>query len=306
MIDDDKFGPKSVVDDGNDGQPWCLPVWVEKKGTYQLIVTARGEMGGDALPTLALAIDEEYQPQTTGRLATTEWQRLPVGHPVALDEGGHFISVRLRNGFSQGPEDKRSLFLQKYELVRLDAPPVVLAVNSGAGPGAAGPKISKKSRNGSGPMQVAFADNLDGQIVTGAVDVRARAWWPDRDHTPPPRVELYVNQRLVASQQSRNPRFLVDPAAFTPGANVLELRATLPSGGSVTSVPLTVQVPRDFPLPGHPFRPALSFTTYDSGLASTMTPPLAQPQPDPELATFASNAQSTVDLPADAAGNITS
>ena len=71
-------------------------------------------------------------------------------------------------------------------------------------------------------------------------------------------------------------------AAFTVGANVLELRATLPGGCAANSVPLTVQVPADFPLPKHPFRPWTTYTTYDSGLSSTMNPP--NHQYDPEIA----------------------
>ncbi len=306
VMDDAQFGVKSIVDNTNENQSWCLPVWTDTRGQYQLFVTARGEMGGDALPTLGLNIDETYQPETTVRLATTEWQRIPVGHPVTLDEGGHFLTVRARNGFNQGADDMRMLFLRQYELVRLDSPAIQLASNNGGnGPGAgagAGTGGAKKNARhpGTAEVHVAFADNLDGQIVTGAVDVRTRISWPDREHTPPPRVELYVNQRFVAGTQSRNPRFTIDPSAFAPGANVLQLRASLASGSPVASVPLTVQVPRDFPLPKHPFRPELIFSTYDSPLASGMTPPLTQG--DPELATFYSNAESEIDLPAEATG----
>ena len=306
ISDDAKFGPASIVDDTNEGQTWCLPVWVPKKGQYQLFVTARGDMGGDALPTIGLTIDEEYQPQTTGRLATTDWQRIPVGHPISLDDGGHYISVRMRNGFAQGPEDMRRLFLQKYELVRIDPSVGEFAMNdagmgAGAGPSQkVGRKGAKKLQRGSEPVHVAFADNIDGQIVTGIVDVRARCSWPDHDHSPPPRVELYVNDKLVGMQSSPGPHFSLDPAALSPGANVLKLRAVALSGTTAESVPLTVQMPADFPRPQHAFRPALNFTTYDSGLASSMQPPL--PQGDRDVATFYANAESTVDLPNELAG----
>ncbi len=230
VINDDKYGKGMTVDDGNEGESWCLPVWIATKGQYQMLVTARGEIGGDALPTIAMLIDEQLQPETTVRLATTEWQRVPVGHPVTLEAGGHILSVRIRNAFSQGPEDIRSLYLQKYEFVRVDRPEMKLASASGpAGEGATmmtmvaanneppagggSSMMSMVAANNGGPvgggspmmamvatahasgqagdLHVAFLNNPDGQMVTGTVDLTAKCWWPDRDHAPPPQVQLY-------------------------------------------------------------------------------------------------------------------
>ena len=113
------------------------------------------------------------------------------------------------------------------------------------------------------------------------------------------RGELYVNQRLVGTQTSRHSVFTIDPAAFQVGANELELRAVLPSGDWAKSLPMTVQVPPDFPLPKHEFRPALVFTRYDSGL-NTVTP--QENQDDQDVTTMYSNAESTVKLPDNLAG----
>jgi hypothetical protein len=318
LVNDDKFNQGMVLDDSDEGRSWCLPVWIEKKGDYQMMVTARGEFGGDALPTVAILRDEEGQPQTTVRLATTEWQRIPVGHPITLEAGGHILSVRIRNGFGQGPLDTRSLFIQKYEFARVDKSALSLAANAGSPAGAGGmmmamaaatnpapagggsPMMSMVAANSSGnqaamgDLHVVFANNLDGQIVTGTVDVQAHCWWPDRDHSPPPRVDLYANKKLVETQSSRDPHFSIDPAALSAGANVVEMRATLPSGDWAVSVPVTLEVPQDFPLPKHPFRPSLFFNRYNSGLSDT-TP--SQPQGDPDVTTFASNGESTVTLP---------
>jgi uncharacterized protein (DUF1800 family) len=247
IINDEKYGQGMVCN--TTSEAWCLPVWITKPGRYQMMVTARGDFGNDGPGTLGLTVDEDNQQGTTVRLATTEWQRIPVGHPFTLQPGGHIISVRLRNAFAEGAEDVRNLYLQKYELAAIDAPGNQLASVEGgqetmmsmapAGPGGGGATEG---------LQVAFTDNLDGQMVTGTVEADARCWGPDSDHTPPPRVELYVNQKLFSTQSGKNPHFTIDPAAFIAGPNTLELRAVLPSGSWAESVPLTVEVPPDFPL----------------------------------------------------------
>jgi hypothetical protein len=319
-VNDDKYGQGMILDNSSEGQSWCLPVWIEKKGDYQMLVSARGEIGGDGLPTLAVLVDEQNQTETQARLATTEWQRIPVGRPFTLEAGGHILSVRIRNGFGQGAQDERKLYLQKYELARVDPPVSGLAANPGGMAGAGSSMMAMVAANNpassgagstmmsmvagqhavrAGNLQVVFATNLDGQMVTGAVNVAAQCWWPDRDHAPPPRVELDVNQTLVSAQCSRHPQFTIDPAAFKPGANVLELRAVLPSGDSARSVPFTVEVPSDFPLPSHPFRPTMVFTRYDSGL-STTTP--FEKQDIPDVTTLYSNGESTITLPDSLAG----
>jgi Protein of unknown function (DUF1800)/Ca-dependent carbohydrate-binding module xylan-binding len=304
VINDDKYGQGMIVDTGEEGKSWCLPVWVDKKGEYQMLVTARGEFGSDALATVAVTIDEQGQPETTSRLATTEWQRVPVGRPFTLEPGGHILSVRIRNAFSHGPDDSRSLYFQKYEFARIDHDDAKLAA-SGGSEGAGSPMMAMAmmaggNTGGADDLHVTFAENLDRQVVTGAIDIEARCWRPDRDHTPPPRVELYVNKRLVATQRSDNPNWTIDPAAFAPGFNLLELKAVLPSGAWVKSVPLRVELPQDFPAPGHPFRPTVVFTTYDSGLCSSMNPPLKQD--NSEMATFYANAESTVKIPENLSG----
>jgi uncharacterized protein (DUF1800 family) len=327
-VNDDKYNQGMVLDNAEEGRSWCLPVWITKKGQYQMLVTTRGEFGGDGLPTLAIQLDEEGQVATSARLATTEWQRTPVGKPFTMDAGGHVISVRIRNGFSEGPIDQRSLFIQKYELVRVDQSAVPLASNSGGSmmmappaarasePAMAGSMMSPTADTGgpmmsmmapkaashmAGDLHVVFANNIDGQMVTGAVDVEALCFWPGRDnnHAPPPRVELYVNNTLASTQSGRHPRFTVDPAAFKAGPNVLELHATLPSGDSAKSVPITLNVPPDFPLTKRAFRPSIVFTHYDSGLKVTDPP---QNQDDPEVTTLYSNGTCTIKLPDNLAG----
>jgi uncharacterized protein (DUF1800 family) len=300
VVNDDKYGQGMVVDTSDEGKSWCLPVWVEKKGQYQMLVTARGDMGGDALATVAVMIDEQNQVETTARLATTGWQRLPVGHPFTLEAGGHMLSVRIRNGFSRGPDDTRSLYFQKYELARLGGAETQVAASGGA-PGA--PMMAMMAGGSAGNpdnLRVAFTENLDRQVVTGAVDIEAQCWRGADDRSAPPRVELYVNKQLAGAQTSDRPHWTLDPAVFVPGINLLELKAVLPSGVWAKSVPMRVELPAGFPSPGHAYRPAVYFTTYDSGLCSNMDPPLKQG--DPAIAAFYSNTKSSVTIPENLAG----
>ena len=252
MFQDDQYG--QVVQG-----VWCLPLWIEKPGQYQMMMTARGELGGDGLPSFGMSIDEDGQSGTGTRLATTEWRRVPVGRPIALTSGGHMLNVRLGNQFSQGQDDRRTLYLEKYELARLGVPDTKLAANGepmdSTLPMTGSIPMTMMAMDNKGPsvsheLHVVFTDNLDGQIVAGPLDFGARCWWPDKDHAPPPKTELYVNKKLVSSQTSPSPRFTVDPSAFVAGPNTLQFHAVLPSGLEAQSVEFTVEVPRDFPLLG--------------------------------------------------------
>jgi len=99
VIADDKgvFGP--IVSSPGDNPPWRMPLTVPARGLYQMIVTARGDFGASALPNVALIIDNAQNPVTMARLATTNWQRIPVGNPFLLEAGGHILSFPFRNGF---------------------------------------------------------------------------------------------------------------------------------------------------------------------------------------------------------------
>ena len=111
---------------------WCLPLWITKQqeGRYQMMLTVRGDLGGDGLPSFGTSIDEDGQSGTGVRLATTEWRRIPMGHPITLTAGGHMLNVHLGNQFGYG-EDHRGFYLQKYELARLDNSDSKLAANGG-------------------------------------------------------------------------------------------------------------------------------------------------------------------------------
>ena len=135
LVADDKGVYGQVVTNPGEYPPWCMPVKVPGKGRYVMVMTARGDIGGNALPTLAVLVDDNNNALSTARLATTDWQRIAVGRPFTLESGDHVLSVRFRNGFNQGPKDERHLYLAKYELLRIDppaAPAPAVAVNTPA------------------------------------------------------------------------------------------------------------------------------------------------------------------------------
>jgi uncharacterized protein (DUF1800 family) len=264
----------SIVVNPADNTPWCMPVTVPTKGQYQFIMTARGDIGGNALPTLALFVDRAQTTATAGRLATTEWQRVAVGKPVNLDPGPHILSVRFRNPFAPSAIDRRCLYLARYELVRLDAPAGpggggdAMMMMQGGSPATMQPTTAQSTSAQTNMMQeassmapkappppampgalpaglfhVVFKNALDGRVISGPVQVNAMCWWPNRDHAPPPTVNLLVNDAVVATQKNAQPQFHVAVAAFRPGENKIQLRAALDNGMQAHSVTENIVLP---------------------------------------------------------------
>ena len=347
VVADDRKTFGSVVSMSGENPAWAIPVTVPEKCVCQLIVTARGDIGGNALPTVALFIDGSGNAATTARLATTDWQRLPVGHPITLEAGDHVLSVHFRNGFSSGSTDQRRLYLAGYELAHLNhtASPV-LATASAGGPmmqavpamasapaggsmmataamqeaapmspkptggsmmassmmekSAAAPSVAGLAQPGS--FHLAFRDALDGQVIANQVQVNGVGWWPDRDHSRPPSVDLLVNDQVIATQTTGRPHFRVDLAAFHPGENKLQLQGLLPSGARAQSVTESIILPPGLSAGNEPYRPSYRFYVYDPAWGDTMMPRINPDQPDP-MGGFYTNGDATLRLPEALQGN---
>ena len=238
-----------IIRNTGEAPPWCMPVTIPEKGRYQMIMTARGDIGGNALPTIALTVDDAQNPVTSSRLADTEWHRVPVGIPFMLEAGDHTLSVRFRNPFSQGPTDSRCLYLARYELLRLD--------NLDPSPGAGGTMMQEAASTQamhplaafkptlipSGFFQVAFKDALDGQMIAGPVQVNAACWSSDRDQSSAPAVDLLINGKVAASSSKPQPQFQIPIFAFQPGENKIELQGTLPNGQRAHSTVESIFLP---------------------------------------------------------------
>jgi uncharacterized protein (DUF1800 family) len=225
-----------IIRNTGEAPPWCMPVTVPAKGRYQMMVEARGDIGGNALPTVALLVDDAQNPVTSSRLATTEWHRVPVGVPFELEAGQHVLSVHFRNPFGQGPADSRVLYLARYELVRLDDPtpppgPGGSMMQEAVSTQAMHPLAAfKPTIIPSGFFQVAFKDALDGETIAGPVQVNAACWWPDQGHAPAPTVDLLLNGKVEATSTLPQPQFQIPIFAFQAGENKIQLQGSLPSG----------------------------------------------------------------------------
>jgi hypothetical protein len=327
VISDPESVYADIVSCGGEYPPWCMPVNVPAKGLYQMVVTARGDIGGNALPTLGLTVDDANNPVTMSRLATTTWERVPVGHPISLEAGDHVIAVRFRNGFGNGPTDTRHLYLARYELARLDRLPApALASNSTMQDPSATPfnqkpqapieapsmmdPMAAKPMGGAmmttalappGSFRLAFRDALDGRTIDSQVTINALAWWPDRQHAPPPTVDLLVNGKVIASETAPQPSFHLDVNAFTPGKNTLELQGTLPEGQRAHSVLETIILP-DGMHPSGSYQRHFAYYVHDPAWNKSLDTYLRSEGPDP-LAAFYTNGDSTLTLPDELQGD---
>ena len=336
LITDDKSVYGQIVNNPGENPPWCMSVNIPAKGLYQMVMTARGDFGGNALPTLALVVDNEQNPSTTSRLATSDWQRTPVGHPVTLEAGTHVLAVRFRNGFGgPGQNDSRHLYLARYELARLDqlpAPAIASAdpavgtmqdpsatpFNQKPPPGLQPDAAAKVADNMMaqdptmmqgkpaqdammeallpvGSFHLVFRDALEGQVIANQAQINGLAWWPDRDHTRPPTVDLLVNDKVVASLTTAQPHFKIDVAAFQPGKNKVQLRGVLPDGRQAQSVAENITLPPELKVGAAPYRPIYRFHVYDPAWEANMKGRINTGDPDP-IAAFYVNGDATLKL----------
>ena len=350
VVADDKSTFGSVVSAPGENPAWSLPVAVPARGLYQLILTARGTIGGNALPTLALMIDGAPLATTTVRLATTDWQRIPVGHPITLGAGEHVLLIRFRNAFTSNPNDHRHLYLARYELAALDQSPVpMLAARepgnmtmqdaaatpfdqktppmTQAGPmqdtspmqskaatesmmqaaapmqEAAAPMQSRMAGGSmmealvpTGSFHLVFKDALENQVIASQVLINAMCLWPNRDHSPPPTVDLLVNGKVVASLTNSHPRFRIDVSAFHPGENKIQLQGVLPDGQRAHSIVETLFLPQGLDAGTEPYRPIYKFYVYDPAWKGSLSQRVKAADLDP-IAAFYSNGEAPLQLP---------
>ena len=115
-------GGEMIACYGND-PAWVLPFDAKSAGEYQFVIRARGDMGGNAYPTVGITINNADAPVKTVRLSGAKYHRTPLGSPFHLDAGWQMLTVRFTNDFSAAKED-RNLYLDDYEIARVgDLPP---------------------------------------------------------------------------------------------------------------------------------------------------------------------------------------
>ena len=143
-----------------------------------------------------------------------------------------------------------------------------------------------------------FRDALEGQVIANQLQINAMCWWPDRDKSSPPAVELLVNDKPIATQTTGRPHFRVDLAAFRPGENKIQLQATLPGGQRERSVVESVVLPPGLGTAGDPYQPDYRYFAYDQAWtwANTFTQKILVENGEP-IGGFYSNSDATLKLP---------
>lgn len=204
-----------------------IPFNVEKEGWYQLALRVAADPAGGMLPMVGFRTGERREARTASMLAGAQWHRLIVGRPIRFEPGQHQAMPYFENDFNAGRAGDRNLRIDRWELLRLDKPPVPDLEDENADTGYPG-------------FAVALDPSLHGRVVGADFIVNVHVRWPERLQKHPPMTELLVNGKAVSQQASKNPRFDVAAADLKTGANVLQLRSKLDRGAVVSSTEATV------------------------------------------------------------------
>lgn len=288
---------------------WCLPFSVKTPGQYQMMITARGDFGGGAFPSVGLVVDENERPLTSTRVPDRRWRRIALGHPIRLEAGEHVLTTLFLNDFYEPNVCDRNLYLSRYEIARVDAPASASVDSSSTmmmqggdvmmtGSGAGTDTEAGDYANGLTGLRIAWMRPFHGAPLRGTLNIGGHCAWPSSRTTPPPVVELLVNGTSVMSQRAPDPRFVVSPGFFRAGSNTIAMRAKLDSGDTATAPELTINVPEAAAKNSRP-RAFLRFSALDDAWGDGLKKILTDTQ-RPEghrVALFASNGSATLKLP---------
>ncbi len=196
---------------------WCLPVTVEAPGHYQMIVRAAGQEAAGAYPSLRLHVGDDEDPVTMGRLSRGDFHRVAVGTPFELEAGEQLVALAFANDFRANKQNDRNLFLDRYELLRVDplveedALDELLALSDGL------------------PV-IAVTHPLHERLIGGEMTIEALTRRPMGEGIEKPKVTVWVNGQMVAMQQSVHPGFTLSRGHLRTGANQVHLEADYGEG----------------------------------------------------------------------------
>jgi len=220
---------------------WVLPIEIPVTARYQLFVTARGDRGAGALPSVGLSIDVVNPIRGSARLVDRRWHRLPVGPPLELEAGARALGVRFLNESNVSGRSDRNLYLDRWELLRIDEPEVAVAVQAALRPG--GPESGPEPPELSTGLWIGFERPLDGLVMNGQLSILAACTWSGPEDSPAPHVRLLVDDVCVANQQTARPAFLLDRAHLGEGSHEIVLEARLPDGRVARTPTQLLRVP---------------------------------------------------------------
>ena len=200
---------------------WVLPVSVPKAGHFQLMLTVRGDFAGGAFPSLGLSLDNPNPILASTPSASHAWHRVPVGPPIALEGGEHHLGVRYLNELNVGSRSDRNLYLDRWELVSVDAPQGSPAATMMASSLA---RMQPKLGTGVG-LWIALDRPFDGLSMNGRLRIEATVNWSGPEDSETPWVDLLVDGAILASQQAAKPTFALDRSHLGEGLHELRLIA---------------------------------------------------------------------------------
>lgn len=200
---------------------WLFRPEIRESGLYQMMVVARGDFGAGDFPSLGLCGEDRNAPLTTGRLVSDRWHRVALGVPVPLEVGQPALAVRYLNDIEVQNSSDRNLYLDRFELRRVDPG----AVSHGAGSIGMMGDAAMMASSTMGGVEIAFERVFHRRPVHGRLTVRGLCRWQRTDHDPAPIVHLLVNGVAVQSQQAADPLFAVDRADLEAGENTIQLVA---------------------------------------------------------------------------------
>lgn len=271
---DDSASGRGFVICRNANPTWKLPQTIEESGWYQIMIRTRGDWGAGTYPSLALRKGDPMQSIGAARTVHHKWHRIPLGGPIELETGDHELFFPFVNTPPAQSVRRRILYLDRVEIIKVDdlAPPAAEIPALAE----AGSSMSNSMNMGSGQMRasmegaakrqatnyfdglwIAFSKPLDGLPVNGRLDIQGFCNWANAGTSSAPMVELWLNGEPVMDQQAARPLFLLDPSAFAPGANTVQLKAHLPDGrtAETTEQVVSADPPANYgpPQPTHRF-----------------------------------------------------
>jgi hypothetical protein len=240
---------------------WVFPFTAAETGRYQMMVVARGDAAAGAFPSIGFCLDGPRESRTATRVVDRDWHRLALGFPVELEAGEHDVAVLFLNDFNLPGAADRNLYLDRFELLRVEDE------GASAGYGAMAMMSSMGSMTGGGgdDIQIGLLRAVDGLPVNGRLQLEGICRWPEMEQDAAPWIELVVNGRTVAGQQATRPLFAIDRGALHEGENTVQLRASLADGRRGATPIETVTVGGGEPGSNVPPRDLHRFSVVDEG-----------------------------------------
>ena len=225
-------------------QSWVIQPEIAEDGNYQIMVRARGTLFGSAYASLGIILGENITDSGSVRLATTTWQRVPVGRPIKITKGKQWIGITLANEYKFRNQSLRHADIDSFEIRRVVNETAsggmmmegMMMQNADAKSGA------NQVRKATG-LQCAFSTIRDGEEINGRVEIRASLSSPplknDMDYRDI-RSDLWINDAYFATAYGRFPAFQVHPHEFKKGENRIQVKSSSPCGNSAISLSQTL------------------------------------------------------------------